>query len=255
MITIAASIQKGGTGKSTSVSTLGAILASNGRRVLMVDCDPQSSLSQALGFDCPGRSLAETIGGSEPGRLPLARVIRQVRPGLDLAPADIALASSELGLVVRLGRESVLKAALDQVRRDYDVCLIDCPPSLGLLTINGLVAARAVISPTLPSVSDLRGLALFVETLEKIRAINPDLVLLGVVVTQFDTRVTAHRQVLEMIERQGLPVLGTVPRSVRVQEAQGRNAPLTEYDPGGRVLAAYHDIAKGLETWLNNNNH
>ncbi len=253
MIIIATSNQKGGVGKTTTTLNLGAILASQGRRVLLVDVDPQASMTQALGVDAAGQSLAEVLGGAEPGPLTLARVIRSIRPGLDLAPADLAMANTELNMVARIGREMVLRKVLATVDGRYDLALIDCPPSLGLLTVNALTAARAVLVPTLPAAADLRGVRLFLGTLEKVREINPGLELMGVVITQYDGRTNAHQEALEALRHAGLPVLEpTIPRSVRVQESAGQRLPLVEYDAAGKPTAAYLELAKGLEQWLVN---
>jgi chromosome partitioning protein len=250
---IAIANQKGGVGKTTTALTLGALLAKNGRRVLLLDMDPQASLTQWAGVDAAGRSIAEVLGGSQPGKLKIANIIHQLNNGLDLVPGDIALSSCELGLVQRLGRENVLKKAMAAVN-GYDIALIDCGPNMGLLTVNSLVAADAVIIPTLPAPADLRGLRLFLSTLATIREdLNPTLETLGILVLQFDTRLTAHQQALELMQNANLPViLPTIPRSVRVQEAAGALQPLTEYDPTGKPAAAYQEITSEVEKWLKN---
>lgn len=251
MQTLAFANQKGGVGKSTSALTLGSLMAAAGRRVLLVDTDPQASTTQAAGI-VSDSSLADVIGGSEAGSLAITETIKPVHPGLDLVPGDLALASCELGLTQRWGREIVIKAALASVT-GYDVCLIDCPPSLGLLTVAALTAAQGVICPTLPAAPDLRGLKLFLGSLEKLRkaGLNPALQLAGVIVVQFDRRLTAHNQALETLLAAGLPVLmPPVPRSIRVQEAAGAKVPLPTYDPNGRTTAAYQEITKEVIKWL-----
>lgn len=252
MQTIAIANQKGGCGKTTTTLALGAGLAETGRRVLLVDIDPQSSLTQWLGVHPNGGGLADVLGGADPGSQTMAGIIQPVKPGLDLAPADIALSGCEVNLVQRWGREFVIKSALEQVANNYDVALLDCPPSLGVLTIAALTAAQGVIVPTLPAAADLRGLRLFLDTLQKVRAaLNPGLDLAGVVVVQFDKRLTAHNMALDALQSAGLPVwLPTVPRSVRVQEAAGVHDALTEYDPSGKATAAYNELTNEVIKWL-----
>ena len=255
MKTIAISNQKGGTGKTTTAANLGAVLATR-YKTLAIDLDPQSSLTAALGLgDCSGRSIAEVIGGAGPGPLQLADVIREVAPGLYLAPSDISLAACELAIVSRLGREGILKRALETVSGLFDVCLLDCPPSLGLLTVNGLVTAAGVIAPVLPSATDLRGLALFSDSLQAIKAaLNPRLQLAGVLITQYDARLVHHQQALEALQASGLPLFATrIGKSIKAAEAAGVGLPLVSYDPGNPRAIEYTQLAEEVKAWLAKN--
>lgn len=251
MVILAIANQKGGVGKTTTAAALGALLARD-RRVLLLDMDPQSSLTQGLGITAPaGASLADVIGGAQRGTRRISDIIKTISPGLDLAPASIDLSACELSIVSRIGRETILKQALQGLL--YDVCIIDCPPALSLLTVNALAAARAVIVPTLPSAADLRGVRLFMDTLESIRDLNLQLELLGVLVVQYDARLLAHGQALETIQAAGLHILGTIPRSVKAQEATAARVPVTVYDPQGKTSEAYKLLTKGIIKWLKQN--
>lgn len=241
--------QKGGVSKTTTAAALGYNLARR-FKVLLLDCDPQASLTQGLGVvPAAGASLAEVIGGAGRGTLPLKKILQPITENLDLAPSDITLANSELGLTQRMGRENVIKQALATVQ-GYDICIIDCPPSLGLLTVNALVAARGVIVPTIPAAADLRGVKMFLDTLESIKELNPALALLGVLVVQFDARLLAHNEAVETITAAGLRILGTIPRSVRVQEASAAKQSITSYDPGSKPAAAYTEFTNEVIQWL-----
>ena len=253
MITISLANQKGGVGKTTSAATFGAILAAAGYKVLIVDLDPQSSLTQSLGIDAAGASLAEVLGGSDRGSLTLSEIIKPIKERLDLAPSDIALAAAELGLVQRIGRENVLKNALQALGASYDLCLIDCPPSLGILTINGLAAADGVIIPTLPAAADLRGVRMFLDTLETMQdaGLNKALEIIGVLVVQFDGRTIAHGEALDMLQGAGLDIIGIIPRGIKVQESAATADTLLDYDPKGKPTAAYIEAAERVKQWLN----
>jgi chromosome partitioning protein len=240
--TIAVANQKGGVGKTTTTLTLGAALVERGRSVLLVDLDPQSSLTIALGVDAEGNSLYEVLGSTTPGTKAIRDIAHQIAPGFFLAPSDIALSRSEAGLMVRLGRESVLKKAFQNVRFDY--VLIDCLPSLGILTINALVAADEVLIPTSCEYLALRGIALFYQTLHEVRSINPDLKVLGILPTFFDGRLVHARDVLGAMQERGLPVLDVqVGRSVRFAEASLAGESILTYASDHPGATAYRKLA------------
>jgi len=255
MRTIATANHKGGVGKTATVHALGTVLAERGTRVLMVDADPQSSLTGACGVsDVADRSLAEVLSTPGPTALPMKRIIRPLGDCLHLAPADIALAATELMLVTRMGRENVLKKALAPIAAQYDLCLIDCPPSLGLLTVNALTAADAVLVPTQPQIVDLRGLRLFLDTLEQIRQeLNPSLELLGILPTFCDHRLVHHQEALHAMEEAELPLLPVhVGRSIRVAEAASCGESVMTYAPENPQAQAYRYLAEEVEKWLEN---
>lgn len=253
MVTLCIANQKGGVGKTTTAHALGVYLASRGLQVLLVDTDPQGSLSRSCGIDdTAGRSLAEVLGGAAPGQLALVDILVYLGDGMELAPADIALAGVELGLTSRMGRESVLSKALRTVSGLFDICLIDCPPSLGLLTIGALTAADAVLIPVQPTVMDLRGLALFSQTLESVKVeLNPDLETLGVLVTFYDSRLKHHQAALEALQESGIPILPvTIGRSVRVAEAAGAGQTVLTYEPRNPQAIAYNQLGEVVYRWL-----
>ena len=247
--------QKGGVGKTTTTAALGAVLAEQGWNVLLVDLDPQASLTQMFGVDAGGKSLAEVLGGAQEGTLTLQEIIQPVREGLSLAPSHLRLSATELGLVQRWGRESLLRSALEKLI-GYDVVLIDCPPSIGMLTANGVVAAHGVIIPSLPSEADLWGVNLFLNTLKRVKSerLNTDIDLLGILVVQFDGRTREHNRLLEVLDTVEHPVLGVIPRSVKAQEAVTAKMPVTEYDPNCKPSLAYFEVAEKVIAWLQENN-
>jgi chromosome partitioning protein len=254
MISIAIANQKGGVGKTTTTAALGAALCDQGLRVLMVDMDSQASLTKALVINAVSQSVADVLGGSNEGTLTLNDVIQPLRDGLSLAPSNILMYTTEMGLVSRMGRESILKKALDNIS-DYDIALIDCPPSLGMLTINGLVASQSVIVPSLPAESDLQGVRAIMETINGIEAagLNGQIKLLGILIIQFDGRTNEHNRILEGIKSNGYPLLGVIPRSVKAQESIAAKRPVTEYAPKSKPSQAYLEVAEKLVTWIEEN--
>jgi len=254
MNSIAVTNQKGGVGKTTTTAALGAVLANQGWNVLLVDLDPQASLTQMFGVQVYGKCMADVLGGAQEGTLALEEVIQPIRNGLSLAPSHLRLSASELGLVQRWGRESLLRSALESLTC-YDVVLIDCPPSIGMLTANGVVAAHGVIIPSLPAETDLWGVNLFLNTLSRVKAerLNSDIDLLGILVVQFDGRTKEHNRILEVLDSVEHPVLGVIPRSVKAQEAVAAKMPVTEYDPNCKTSLAYFEVAEKVTAWLNQN--
>jgi len=240
---IAIANQKGGVGKTTTTLTLGAALVERGRSVLLVDLDPQSSLTIALGVSAANRSMYEVLGSTEPGTKSLREIVHQITPRFFLAPSDIALSRSEAGLMVRLGRESVLRKILSNVRSDY--VLIDCLPSLGILTINALVAAEEVIIPTVSEYLALRGIALFYQTVQEVRAINPSLKVRGILPTFYDGRLLHAREVLEAMRERGLPVFDVyVGRTIRFAEASLAGESILTYARNNPGAQAYRTLAE-----------
>lgn len=246
MYTLALANHKGGVGKTTTTHALGIILAHEyNRQVLIIDMDPQASLTGACGIQAPGKSMAEVMMGE----LPLEDTLVEVAEGLYLAPSDIALAHTEMRLLAKIGRENILRRQLSRLKDRFDYVLIDSPPSLGMLTINALVAADDVLIPSQPQYLDLRGLALFTETLNEVREeLNPDLGVLGVLPTFWDRRLKHHNEVLTAWHQAGLPVIPVqIARSVRVAEAPVSGQSVVTYAPENPSSVAYRGLAEVIE--------
>ncbi len=239
--------QKGGVGKTTSTINLGAALAEYGRRVLLVDLDPQGALSAGLGV--PHYELANTVHNLmiEP-RVDIEEVLIPTRvEGLDLIPSNIDLSAAEIQLVNEVGREQTLGRALRPVLDRYDYVLIDCQPSLGLLTVNALACSDGVLIPTECEFFSLRGLALLTDTVDKVRdRLNPKLTISGILVTRFDSRTVNSREVMaRVIERFGDLVFDTViSRTVRFPETSVAGEPITTWAPKSAGAEAYRALAR-----------
>jgi chromosome partitioning protein len=238
--------QKGGVGKTTTTINLGAALAEYGRRVLLVDFDPQGALSVGLGVN--PLALEQTVYDVLMSDVPVEEVLLETDvPGLDLLPANIDLSAAEVQMVNEVAREQTLKRVLTPVAADYDVVLVDCQPSLGLLTVNALTAAHGVIIPLECEYFALRGVALLVSTIEKVRErLNPDLVVEGILATMYDSRTVHGREVLaRVVEAFGDRVFHTVVnRTVRFPETTVAGEPITTYASTSLGAAAYRDLAR-----------
>jgi len=239
--------QKGGVGKTTSTINLGAALAEYGRRVLLVDMDPQGALSAGLGV--PHYELEKTIHNVlvEP-RVSIDDVLLSTRvKHMDLVPSNIDLSAAEIQLVNEVGREQTLGRALHPVLDRYDYVLIDCQPSLGLLTVNGLACSDGVVIPTECEYFSLRGLALLTDTVEKVRdRLNPKLEISGILLTRYDPRTVNSREVMSrVVGRFGDLVFDTViTRTVRFPETSVAGEPITTWAPKSAGAIAYRALAR-----------
>ena len=248
---VAMANQKGGVGKTTTTINLGAALAERGHRVLLVDMDPQGSLGVGLGAE--PHALDATIYNllMQDDEVTLDETLVETGvEGLHLLPANIDLAAAELLLVQEVAREQALSRVLERLRYRYDRILIDCPPSLGLLTVNGLTAADGVIVPLECEYFALRGMSLLMQTLERVRSrLNPELELEGIVATMFDGRTLHQREVLERVrEAFGDAVFTTtINKTIRFAEAPVAGEPILTYASRSRGSSAYRELAKEVE--------
>lgn len=250
---IAITNQKGGVGKTTTTVNLGVGLAKDGHRVLLIDADPQGSLTVSLGIKDPDsldESLATVMTASiEDVQLPPETGIVQHNEGVDLMPSNIELSGIETGLFNTMSREFVLRNYIRSVKHNYDYILIDCMPSLGMMTINALVAADSVIIPSQPNFLSTKGLNLLLRSISKVkRSINPNLRVEGILLTMVDSRTNNAKDIISSLRQsvgQNIRVFDTeIPHSVRAAESALAGVSIFTHDKNGKVAAAYENLTK-----------
>jgi chromosome partitioning protein len=248
MKTVAIVNQKGGVGKTTTAINIAAYAAKSGNKVLLVDLDPQGNATSGLGIDKfqLKSSMYDVMIGSV--NINIVRHGSNIS-GLTLAPSNADLAGAEIDLVQIENREYVLKNQLSQLDLEYDICFIDCPPSLGLLSINALTAAQYVMVPVQTEYYAMEGMGQLIQTIQRVQqGLNPSLSILGVALTMYDTRTTLSGQVRAEVERVfgDLVFKSTIPRNVRLAEAPSHGEPILLYDKWSKGARSYKALTKEL---------
>lgn len=250
---IALTNQKGGVGKTTTAVNLGVNLANQGKKVLLIDADAQANLTVSLGYSRPDdlsvtlSTIMQDMIDDKP--VDVSKGILHHGEGVDLLPSNIELSGLEVRLINAISRESVLKSCVNQVKKNYDYVLVDCMPSLGMLTINALAAADSVVIPTQPHYLSAKGLELLLRSVSKVRRqINPHLRIDGILMTMVMPRTNISKEVTALVKRaygQQINVFDAqIPHSIRAVEATAEGKSIFAYDKNGKVAAAYEQLGK-----------
>lgn len=245
MKVIAIANQKGGVGKTTTAVNLSACLAKKGQRVLLVDCDPQGNSTSGVGVDkrrCEKTVYDVLIGDAEAKEV----IVKTPYENLSVCPSNISLSGAEIELVSEMGRETKLKNAIMSVKDDFDIVLIDAPPSLGLITINVLTASDSVIVPIQCEYYALEGVSQLMSTIKKVKQVmNPELEIEGILMTMFDSRTNLSIQVIEEVKKffPNKVYKTLIPRNVRLSEAPSFGKPIIYYDIASKGAESYLDLA------------
>ena len=236
--------QKGGVGKTTTAVNLGAFLADAGKKVLLIDFDPQGNLSSSVGVKSDSESIYEVLTG----QLSIAEIVRKSPvENMSVVPSNINLTGASVELIEQAKREFFLKNAVEQIKNDWDFIFIDCPPSLGLLTINGLSAAEQVIIPLQCEYFALEGLSLLLQTIRRVQqSLNPDLGIGGILFTMYDSRTRLANEVVHEVTGyfKDKVFRTIIPRNVRLSEAPSHSIPINQYDPECLGAKSYKNFAQ-----------